>query len=66
MDIVQKMPKNEIDASFADYKKKLMIGDYNTMLKDNLVAMMNTGYLDFDMNLQNLQNSRNRIEYAAN
>lgn len=38
---------------------------YDRMFKDNLVALMNEGFLDFDQNLQVLQRNCNRIEPAV-
>ena len=46
------------------YNKKLFMSKYNRVYKDNLVALMNQGFLNFEENIKVLQRNQNKFEKA--
>jgi hypothetical protein len=46
------------------YNKKLFMSKYDRVYKDNLVTLMNEGFLDFEQNMRVLQSNSNRVDPA--
>lgn len=44
------------------YNQNVFMAKYDRIFKDNLVVLMNEGFLDFEQNLQVLQRNSNRVE----
>ena len=55
---------NEHEKRVFAYNKKLFMSKYDRMYKDNLVTLMNEGFLDFEQNIKVLQRNSNRVNPA--
>lgn len=44
------------------YNKKLFMSKYDRIYKDNMVTLMNEGFLDFEQNMRVLQSNSNKFD----
>ena len=64
-------PKNEFsmiddaDTARIVYIEKVSGDNFNQMLRDNLVELMNMGFIDFDKNLMLLEKNHNNLELVC-
>lgn len=56
---------DDADTARIVYIEKVSGNNYNQMLKNNLLELMNMGFIDFDKNLMLLEKNHNNLELVC-